>query len=366
MTSTSHRTSVRVGWAVGIGAFAALAGLSLATTFARNADPSSYTTDAGGLMLLLLLGVGPTSLAVGLFASALAGTREGRWAALMAALASFALLGAWSWLRMTESPRQPEEDPLRFALELVQQYILTGTMFALAAAVVVWWIVRHATGGDGPERLLGVSTAALRGSRDEWGRGMRAELASIDPPADRAGFARSAAVFAVRRGTGPLPGFLAIGVGLSTGIVAFAASRIAFSNPDGARGVIGEPVMALVPLLLIVAVVAATLRGRSFRAGLETALLAWLAAWSCWLAVTIPEAIRWYADAGVYLLDGDAIGITPDRAALEPLTHWAFQFMWMQLLVYAVLAAAFGAAVLRAGWARARRHPHRESVGAGA
>ena len=106
--------------------------------------------------------------------------------------------------------------------------------------------------------------------------------------------------------------------------------------------------MGLVMLLLVAAVIAGTLIGRSFRAGLETAVLAWLAVYVCTVAVEIPQALAWYHDEGILLLDGEGAqrGSRCRGAALQPITHFAFIFMSVSQLVIAVLAAAFGATLL--------------------
>ena len=80
-------------------------------------------------------------------------------------------------------------------------------------------------------------------------------------------------------------------------MIVFGAARISFDRPRD-RGLAGEPLLGLVLLLLVAAVIAGTLIGRSFRAGLETAVLAWLAVYLCTLAVAIPQALAWYHDGG--------------------------------------------------------------------
>jgi hypothetical protein len=128
----------------------------------------------------------------------------------------------------------------------------------------------------------------------------------------------------------------------------FSAARISFGRPRD-RGIVGEPIMGLVVVLLVAVVIAGTLIGGSFRAGLETAVLAWLAIYVCSIAVEIPQAIAWYDDAGVLLLDGEGAagaGVNAMGAALQPLTHYAFIVVSLLQLVIAVLAAALGALAL--------------------
>ena len=158
----------------------------------------------------------------------------------------------------------------------------------------------------------------------------------------------AAAVHAFRRGTGRWPVLLAAIAGVGAAVVVFSAARISVNRPRD-RGLIGEPVMGLVLLLLVAAVIAGTLIGRSFRAGLETAVLAWLFVYVCTIAVEVPQALAWYNNEGILLLDGEGAersGVDAAEAALQPITHYAFIVMSVSQLVIAVLAAAFGATLL--------------------
>jgi hypothetical protein len=259
------------------------------------------------------------------------------------------------------SPRTPEEEPALRALELVATCLTVGTALALAAAVVTWWVVRTAEGRDGAERVLALETTGLHGARDQWGAAMRAELASIDDPGQRGRFARGAATVAFRRGTGPWPAVLAALAGAGAGVIVFSAARLSFDRPRG-RGIIGEPIMGLVLLLLVAVVIAGTLIGRSFRAGLETAVLAWLAVYLCTLAVEIPQALAWYHDERILLLDGDPAGaLDAAGAALQPITHSGFIFVSAAQLVIAVLAAALGAVMVRPAGGRPEASRSRSS-----
>ena len=64
----------------------------------------------------------------------------------------------------------------------------------------------------------------------------------------------------------------------------------------------------------------------------------------------IPQALAWYHDEGILLLDGDGAagaGVDAFDAAMEPVTHFAFIVTSVSQLVIAVLGAAFGALLLR-------------------
>ena len=281
--------------------------------------------------------------------SGVAASRRGRLAALVAAAATYLAVGVAMWWQSRRSPRAPDEDPVEYALELVGVYIITGTGFALAAAVVAWWVVRHALGRDGAERVLALETTGLRGRRQDWGVAMRAELASIDEPSQRAWFARSAGLVAVRRGTGRWPAVLAMAAGATTAALVYAAARVSFDRPRD-HGIVGEPLMGFVLLVLVMTVVAGTLIGRSFRAGLETAVLAWVSVYVATLAVEVPQALAWYHDAGLLLLDGEGAashGVDALGAALQPVTHPAFVFVSVAQLAVALLSAAAGVVVIR-------------------
>lgn len=186
---------------------------------------------------------------------------------------------------------------------------------------------------------------------------MRAELASIDEPSQRVRFAWSAGFVAVRRGTGWWPLVLAVAAGATAATLVYAAARVSFDRPRD-RGIVGEPLMGLVLLVLVVTVVAGTLIGRSFRAGLETAVLAWVSVYVATLAVEIPQAITWYRDAGLLPLDGDSAaghGVDALEAALQPLTHPAFLFVSLAHLAVALLSAALGMVLVRLVWRPRRR-----------
>ena len=140
---------------------------------------------------------------------------------------------------------------------------------------------------------------------------------------------------------------LAALVGAGAAVIVFGAARFSFDRPRD-RGLAGEPLMGLVLLLLVARRVAGTLIGRSFRAGLETAALAWLAVYLCTLAVAIPQALAWFHDGGILLLDGEPAGrVDALGAALQPITHFGFIFMSAAQLVVAVLAAALGTVMVR-------------------
>jgi hypothetical protein len=225
---------------------------------------------------------------------------------------------------------------------LIAVLAIFGTPLAIASALVVERSASAGRGRDRPERLLGLATAGLRGSRREWGAAMRAELASIDAPRERRRFARGCAVAAIRAGTGWRPWLIAIGVGVAFAVGTYAASRASLAG--GRSGIMGytllPPVAALFSLAFATALVT-----RSFRSGLVTAVLALVAGLVGMLAVAMVEAAHWYDVAGVYLMDGDAPkegGLDRVGAVLDPV---APTFVVFHLLIWApwtVLGAAAG------------------------
>lgn len=180
------------GWLTGLAMFASMAVLQGAVMVARNAANADDAADAGEPALLIALRIGLLAAAAGLLVARIARSRRGRRPAMLAAISSYAAIGLWVWWQSTRSPRTPEEDSVEYVLELIAAFVTTGTTFALAAAVLAWWIARHAVGRDGAEQVLALETTNLNGSQNHWGAAMRAELASIDDPAQRGRFARSA------------------------------------------------------------------------------------------------------------------------------------------------------------------------------
>ena len=349
-------TPRRAGWLAGLVVFATVGALEWVVTIDRGGPESGDTMGGNGFALGAALRVIILATATGGLVASIAASKRGRRAAAFAAISAYLVVGLWTWWQSANSPAAPGEDPGRYALGLVTTFVTVGTAFALTAALIAWWIVRNAVGRDGPERVLALETASLHGSRNRWGAAMRAELASIDDPAQRRSFARSAAAAAFRHGTGRWPVILAAFAGIGAGVVVFCAARISFDRPRD-RGIISEPLMGLVVVILVSAVVAGTLIGRSFRAGVETAVLAWIAVYICTIAVEIPQALAWYHEEGILLLDGEGAagaGVDATAAALQPISHYAFIFVSVSQLVIAVLAAALGAGILRIAQQRTR------------
>jgi hypothetical protein len=141
------------------------------------------------------------------------------------------------------------------------------------------------------------------------------------------------------RGRGPW--LVAIGVGVLFAVGTFAASR---GSLAGARaGILGFTL--LWPALVLFAVAFGTaMVTRSFRAGLVTGALAFLAGLVAMLAVSMAEAAHWHDVARVFLMDGDAPsgGLERLDAVLDPVSP---MFVVLHVLIWApwaVLGAAAG------------------------
>jgi hypothetical protein len=236
---------------------------------------------------------------------------------------------------------------------LVAALAIFGVPLATASALVVDRFASVARGRDTSERLLGVATAGLQGSRHEWGIAMRAELASIDAPRERRRFATGCTVAALRAGTGWGPWLVACGAGVVFAVGTYAASRASLAGDR--EGIIGYTLFVPAAALFALALVTA-LAMRSFRSGVVSGMLALVAGLGAMLGVAIVEAARWYDVAGVYLMDGDAPNDGLDRlgAVLDPV---APQFVALHVLIWVpwpVLGAAAGS------WRR--RHAGRQAT----
>ncbi|NMO53224.1 hypothetical protein HH310_18745 [Actinoplanes sp. TBRC 11911] len=188
--------------------------------------------------------------------------------------------------------------------------------------------------------LLDLATAGLPERRRAWGSALRAELAAIEPRAERRRFALGGAWAALRSG---LPGgawMLVGGVALAVAGGTFAASR--WSLAHGAGGILGFWMTTPSVLLCVVALVAAW-RTRSFGSGLRTGALAALAALLAALAVGVPEAIVWADRHAGYLSTGDAVPPTWESAVRDVLRP---EFL-LAMLVFWTPATALGAGLGR-------------------
>lgn len=168
--------------------------------------------------------------------------------------------------------------------------VFLGVWYVLAAAAIAYHSARAATGRDLPARLAAWSTAGRRGASADWGTAMRAELAG-----DR---------------TGLLAAVLLGAPQLLFGGVALITARLA----------------------------------HSFRTGLEYGAAVLLASLLGILAVAIPESIRWYDEAGVWLLDGDypASGIPNAQAAVQDALGGLTFFFLLFTTPWPVLGAYLG------------------------
>ncbi|GIF67416.1 hypothetical protein Ais01nite_54510 [Asanoa ishikariensis] len=234
--------------------------------------------------------------------------------------------------------------------------------FTIFLAALIWaapWPVIGASLGanadarhpvrDSWQLLLDLTTAGLPESRSAWGAALRAELAVIDPPKERRGFALGGAWAALRSGASRRAWLGAAGVLLVVAAVSLAASR--WSLAHGRGGVL--VFWTTVPNALLLAVALATAwRTRSFGTGLRAGALAGFAALVAVLLVGIPEAVVWANERAGYLTTGDAV--PPDwQSAVRDLLRPEFL---VSMLVAWTAAVANGAAI---GAALGRLHRRR-------
>ncbi|MQA85751.1 MAG: hypothetical protein GEV03_14300 [Streptosporangiales bacterium] len=265
------------------------------------------------------------------------GRDEGRVVGAGAAVVTAAVtLALWVWLGWAMAG----DDPSTVA-GAASAVVFVGLPFAAAAAAVAWHVARAAHGPDVPARLLALTTAGRHGRREEWGAAMRAELASIPDARERRGFALGCALTALRTGWGRAPWLVATVCFVGFAAITFAESRIMLAGDQ--VGILAGALMS-VPLFFAIALVAAR-AVRSFRAGLESGVLALLAAVAGVLVVAAPEAITWYHEAGVWIIDGDFPkgGIAgPGEAVRDALGGVTFFYLLFNA-PWPVIGAALGA-----------------------
>ncbi|MFI9550304.1 hypothetical protein [Nonomuraea endophytica] len=215
----------------------------------------------------------------------------------------------------------------------------------LGAALATRATRQHAT-GDLWQLLLDLATADLPPNRAAWGAALRAELAAIDPPAQRRRFALGGVWTMLRSGLPQRAWIPAGGVALIVAGGSFAASRWSLAHD---RGGILDFWIAAPSILLLAAAFTAARRARSFSAGLRTGALAALAALLAVLAVGIPEAAVWANLRAGYLSTGDALPPTWQAAVLDVVRP---EFLIAMIVFWA--AGTIGGAAL--GTALARPH----------
>ncbi|MDH2429067.1 hypothetical protein [Sphaerisporangium sp. TRM90804] len=190
--------------------------------------------------------------------------------------------------------------------------------------------------------LVDTAVADLPENRSAWGAALRAELAAIDPPAERRGFALGGVWTALRSGQSHGAWLRAAGVAIVVAGGSFAASRWSLAHDRG--GVLGFWVAGPSVLLLAVALATAW-RHRSFGSGVRAGALAGLAALVAVLAVGIPEAVFWMRRQAGYLTTGDAVPPTWQAAVLDVLRPEFLAVMTVFWAVGAVGGAALGTAL---------------------
>ncbi|MFE9694309.1 hypothetical protein [Micromonospora sp. NPDC005806] len=226
--------------------------------------------------------------------------------------------------------------------------------FEVFLAALIWalpWPVLGATLGARTETagrrhtvrdvwqlLLDLATTDLPENRSAWGAALRAELAAIEPPAERRRFALGGAWAVLRSGPPRGAWVLAAGVAVAVAGGSFAASRWSLAHDQG--GVLSFW-MAVPSVLLLAVALATAWRTRSFGSGLRAGALAGLAALVAVLAVGIPEAAVWAHQQAGYLSTGDAVPPTWQSAVRDVLRP---EFL-VGMIVFWTTGAAGGAAL---------------------
>jgi hypothetical protein len=248
------------------------------------------------------------------------------------------MFGFWVWLGWIWAEPADGQTTLGLAAGTVG-YV--GTPFVLAAAAVGWHVGRIARAPDPASRLLALTTAGRHGRPAEWGAAMRAEVAGLTDPRERRRFALGCTLAAVRTGWGRTPWVVGAALLVGSAAVTFAASRTMLA---GGQGGILTGVLLPVPVLFGAGLLAAR-AGRSFRAGLETGLVALLAVLVGVLVVVLPEAVTWYYDAGMYIVDGDRPpgGILGQGDAMRDALRLVTFFYLLFNAPWPVIGAAVGA-----------------------
>lgn len=190
--------------------------------------------------------------------------------------------------------------------------------------------------------LLDLATTDLPDSRSAWGAALRAELAAIDPSAERRRFALGGVRAALRSALPRSAWLLAVATALVVAGGTLAASR--WSLAHGRGGILGYW-MFLPGALLLTITLATAGRTRSFSTALRTGALAGLAALIAVLGVSIPEAVVWADQHAGYLSTGDAVPPTWQDAVLDVLRPEFLLAMIFQWTASSALGAALGTAL---------------------
>jgi hypothetical protein len=136
------------------------------------------------------------------------------------------------------------------------------------------------------------------------------------------------------------------------------ASRQALGSAELDIGMMGY-LFAALPVVLLTGSAAAAATGRSFRAGLWTGAWAVVLALPLLIAAWLAEALRWHAQRGQLLLDGEGgpgLGTSLVGVNLGDAVWWTLVTLVLWALPMGVLGAA-------AGSRRARRRRARERAG---
>lgn len=337
---------------------AGLEGLYLATV--ANGSRWGFDVTLLSMMLALLAGLGYAAF-VGTVAAATARARgfgAGTVAGLLSLVAGAVGIAAAHLPLRAAYLADPGSFPSVGNLDDGDLLIPFDVLLAAPISALPWPILAAALGARAAGRqhaardvwqiLLDLATADLPANRAAWGAALRAELAAIDPPAERRRFALGGVRAALRSALPHGAWRMALGVAIVVAGATLAASRWSLGHGQG--GILGFWVFLPMPLLLAVALIAAWRHG-SFGAGMRTGALTGLAVLVAVLAVSIPEAVVWASQHAGYLSTGDAVPPTWQAAVLDVIRP---EFLIAMIFEWAA-GTATGAALGTALGSRRRR-----------
>jgi hypothetical protein len=304
-----------------------------------------------GLVLAPLMAVVMGALA-GLAAAAV-GRSRGFGAGTVAGLLTVVAVAAGTAavhlpLRMA-TVAEPDRFPQMANLAVGELLLPFDVLLAALAWALPWPVLGAALGAgtrpaprldDRWQLLLDLATADLPHTRAAWGAALRAELAAIEPRAERRSFALGGTWASVRSGSPAGAWTYAVGVAAIVGAGSVVASRWSLAHDRG--GVLD--VWVTFPSLLLFAVALAVARKeRSFGSGLRTAAVSGLAALAAVLVVGVPEAIVWADEQAGYLTTGDAVPPSRQSAVRDLLRPEFLLAMTVTWTMTAVAGSTLGA-----------------------
>lgn len=261
-----------------------------------------------------------------------------------ATLLAFCVPVLFVWIAFS-FPANPDPNQAHPVIQALLPALWFGVPLGIASVIITRRVVVVADGRDFPARLLSVTTASLPATKVEWGAAMRAELDCIEDSRQRRRFALWSTVAAARLGIDRRTLTIALAAAGVVAIGTLIASRVTLANSQG--GVLGYSFLG--PQLLLAFVGLTGSARRSFRAGVQTGLMATGLALLGMLAVQVFEAGNWFDQAGVHIVDGDPPKdpLTRTQMMLDPIAPVFVVLYLVAWLPWPVIGAAIGSKGLR-------------------